>query len=81
MSIIMISELSILSPCSESGGGYASIDDYACIHNRTDASPLLLFNNVPQHFPSIVLAILLERQLCNTVTPSMTISEPRLHLS
>ena len=40
----------------------------------------LLFN-VARRFPSIVLAILLERQLCNTVTPSMTISEPRLRLS
>ena len=40
MSIIIISDLSILSPCSESGGGYASIDDYARIHYRTDASPL-----------------------------------------
>ena len=40
----------------------------------------LLFN-VAQQFPSIVLAILLERQLCNIVEPSMTISEPQLHLS
>lgn len=39
MSIIIISELSILPSCSESGGGYARIDDYACFHNRTDTSP------------------------------------------